>query len=118
VKFAEACGAHGVRIDDPRRCASQLQEALAKPGPAIIECVVDEHEPPMPATIKRHQAAHMYQALAEGTPNRKRIALTIVGDVLEETGFEASPVSAIPQPIGAAARKIVDTIMRREDGNS
>jgi pyruvate dehydrogenase (quinone)/pyruvate oxidase len=116
VKFAEACGARGVRIDDPHRCASQLQEALAKPGPAIIECVVDEHEPPMPAAIKRDQAAHMYQALAEGTPNRKRIALTIVGDVLEETGFEAAPVSAIPQPIGSAARKIVDTIMRRDDG--
>jgi pyruvate dehydrogenase (quinone)/pyruvate oxidase len=116
VKFAEACGAHGVRIDDPQRCGSQLQEALAKPGPAIIECVVDEHEPPMPAKVKRDQAVHMYQALAQGTPNRKTIALTIVGDVLEESGYEASPGPTIPNPVGAAARKIVETITRKDDG--
>lgn len=110
AKYAEACGAYGVRIDDPGECADQLRRALKHPGPAIIECVVDPHEPPMPATVKREQAIHMYQALAEGTPNRKRIALTIVGDVLEESGYEASPGPKLPKPLGAAARRIAETI--------
>jgi len=114
VKFAEACGAHGVRIDDPQRCGEQMKEALAMQGPVIIECVVDPHEPPMPAMVKREQAVHMYQALAQGSPNRKKIALTIVGDVLEESGYEASPVSVIPNPVGSAARKIFDTITRKD----
>jgi pyruvate dehydrogenase (quinone)/pyruvate oxidase len=110
VKFAQACGARGLRIDDPQRCSDQIKEALNWEGPAILECVVDAHEPPMPAKIKREQAVHMYQALAEGTPNRKQIALTIVGDVLEESGYEASPGPSIPAPVGSAARKIIETI--------
>ena len=39
VKFAEGCGARGVRIDDPARCRDQLAEALEIDGPALIECV-------------------------------------------------------------------------------
>ena len=48
VKFAEACGARGIRIEDPARCRDQLAEALSWDGPVIIECVTDEHEPPYP----------------------------------------------------------------------
>lgn len=113
VKFAQACGAEGIRIEDPQRCADQMKEALKIQGPAIIECVVDPHEPPMPAKVKREQAVHMYKALAEGTPNRKKIALTIVGDVLEESGYEAGPGPTIPNPIGTAARKLMDTVTRK-----
>ncbi len=114
VKFAEACGARGVRIEDPQRCGDQLKEALNIPGPAIVECVVDPHEPPMPAKVKREQTIHMYQALRQGTPNRKKIALTIVGDVLEESGYEAAPALVIPNPVGTVARKIVETITRKD----
>jgi pyruvate dehydrogenase (quinone)/pyruvate oxidase len=106
VKFAEACGATGIRIDDPKRCSKQLEAALAQAGPAIVECVVDPHEPPMPATVQREQAVHLYQALAEGTPNRKQIALTIVGDVLEESSYAAKPVG-VPAALGAAAKKLI-----------
>lgn len=60
--------------------------------------------------IKKDQAIHMYQALAEGSPNRKQIALTIVGDVLEESGYEASPAHVIPTPIGNAAKKVLDML--------
>jgi hypothetical protein len=72
----------------------------------------------MPAKLKRDQAVHMYQALSEGSPNRKQIALTIVGDVLEESGYEASPASVIPNPVGSAARKIMETITRKGDGSN
>jgi pyruvate dehydrogenase (quinone) len=118
TKFAEACGMRGFRIDDPGTCSDVMKEALAHTGPALVECVVEPHEPPMPATIQKVQAEHMFQALAEGTPNRKRIALTIVGDVLEESGYEASPAHVIPNPVGAAARKIFETIGGKKDGEA
>jgi hypothetical protein len=47
----------------------------------------------------------MYQALAQGTPNRKQIALTIVGDVLEEAGYEAAPTDGVGAVIGKILRK-------------
>jgi pyruvate dehydrogenase (quinone)/pyruvate oxidase len=112
VKFAEACGARGVHIEDPTRCGDQMREALAMDGPVIIECVVDPHEPPMPAKVKSKQVKMLAQALREGTPNRNRIALQMVKDVLDEASFEASPGGFIPDKIGQAvagvARKLRD----------
>ncbi|HEY5628243.1 MAG TPA: thiamine pyrophosphate-dependent enzyme, partial [Candidatus Limnocylindrales bacterium] len=35
VKIAEACGGHGVRIEDPTTCAEQVSAALAMPGPVL-----------------------------------------------------------------------------------
>lgn len=113
VKFAEACGMRGLRIQNPRSCAEQLKEALAWDGPAIVECVVDPHEPPLPAKIKQKQAKHMFEALREGTPNRKRIALQIVKDELDESSFEASPGPKIPSVIGDAASTLVDVMLHR-----
>ena len=107
VKFAEACGARGMRIEDPRQCAPQLAEALSWDGPVIIECVVDEHEPPYPAKVKQDQVTKLVTALREGTPNRRRIALQMVKDLLDESSFDASPAHAVPGPIGRAAAKAV-----------
>jgi pyruvate dehydrogenase (quinone) len=113
VKFAEACGARGMRIEDPERCAGQLREALSWDGPVIVECVVDEHEPPYPARVKRDQVTKLTQALRQGTPNRNRIALQMVGDMLDESSFEASPAHAVPGPVGKAAAKIADKLRDR-----
>jgi pyruvate dehydrogenase (quinone)/pyruvate oxidase len=114
VKFAEACGARGIRIDDPRQCMQQLAEALSWDGPVIAECVVDEHEPPYPAKVKRDQATKLMTALREGTPNRRRIALQMVKDLLDETSFEASPAHAVPSPLGRAAAKVAGKL---QDGD-
>ena len=83
-KVAEACGAAGFRIDDPATCGSILEKALAFKGPALIEAVVDPHEPPMPPKVTLDQAEKLAKALAKGTPNRKEIALSIAGDRVRE----------------------------------
>jgi pyruvate dehydrogenase (quinone) len=114
VKFAEACGAYGVRIDDPKRCAQQLSEALAADGPAIIECVTDQHEPPYPAKVKRDQVEKLVTALRHGTPNRRRIALQMVKDMLDESSFQASPAHRVPGTLGKAGAKIADKLQRGE----
>jgi pyruvate dehydrogenase (quinone) len=118
VKFAEACGARGVRIEDPATCADQMRDALSWDGPAIIECVVDPHEPPMPAKVQKKQVTAMLQALQGGTPNRNRIAMQMVKDVLDESSFDASPGHAIPSRLGHAAARIVDKLRdRAEEGH-
>ncbi|MFG3691402.1 thiamine pyrophosphate-dependent enzyme [Micromonospora sp. NPDC047740] len=112
VKFAEACGATGVRIADPARCPDQMKRALAASGPVIVECVVDPHEPPMPARIKKDQVKKLAAALRAGTPNRNRIALQMVKDILDESSFEASPGRIVPDRLGQAlsgsARRLRD----------
>lgn len=84
AKFAEACGAKGYTITDPATCGSILDAALAEPGPVIIEAVVDEFEPPMPAKINAEQAKHFTQSLVRGEPNRVKIALTALSDKVRE----------------------------------
>lgn len=115
VKFAEAAGARGMHIEDPRTCAEQMREAFSWDGPVIIECLVDQHEPPMPAKVKKHQVTAMLQALREGTPNRNRIALQMVKDVLDESTFDASPGHVIPGRLGEAASGLVSRLRDHAD---
>ena len=42
------------------------------------------HEPPLPPRVKLRQAEHMAEALAKGTPARKKIALTLASDTVRE----------------------------------
>jgi pyruvate dehydrogenase (quinone)/pyruvate oxidase len=81
---ARACGARGFTVEDPTRCGSVLEEALNAPGPAVIQAVVDPHEPPMPPKITMKQAKQFATALAKGTPYRGKIALTVLGDRVRE----------------------------------
>ena len=91
ARVAEGCGLRAVTIEDPRRCGEQLREALALEGPALVQCVCDPFEPPNPPKITREQAQNLAEALARGEPSRKRIALTIGRDALDEKSFAASP---------------------------
>ena len=84
VKAAEACGAHGVRIDDPEQCGDAIEAALAMPEPVVVEAVVDPLEPPRPARATRDQITKFAQALIRGEPNREKIAMTVVADKVRE----------------------------------
>ncbi|HYC91657.1 MAG TPA: thiamine pyrophosphate-dependent enzyme [Thermoanaerobaculia bacterium] len=81
---ARACGAAGLRVDDPAQCGAVLDEALRTPGPVVVEAVVDPFEPPMPARIKPEQALHLAESLAKGEPNRKEIVLTLIADKVKQ----------------------------------
>jgi pyruvate dehydrogenase (quinone)/pyruvate oxidase len=80
-----------------------MAEALPWDGPVIVECVVDEHEPPYPAKVNKDLVKKLVNALRDGIPNRNRIALQMVKDMLAESSFEASPAHAVPGPVGKAA---------------
>jgi pyruvate dehydrogenase (quinone) len=82
--FAKACGGTGFTIEDPAECGNILDQALATPGPVIIEAVVDPYEPPMPAEITTDQALKFAQSLAKGQPKRMKIAATVLEDKIRE----------------------------------
>ncbi|MEO6802896.1 MAG: thiamine pyrophosphate-dependent enzyme [Granulicella sp.] len=84
VALAKAVGANGVTIDDPKTAGAKFDEALAMPGPVIIECVVDQFTAMLPAKITATQALKFSEALAKGEPNRIRIALTAAKDTVRQ----------------------------------
>jgi pyruvate dehydrogenase (quinone)/pyruvate oxidase len=84
VKLAEACGAAGFSVQDAADCGRVLDQALATPGPVVIEAVVDPLEPPMPASVTIDQATRFAESLLRGEPNRVKIALTALSDKVRE----------------------------------
>jgi pyruvate dehydrogenase (quinone)/pyruvate oxidase len=91
AKVAEACGARGIRIEEPGKCRDLLEAALVQEGPVVVEAIVDQNEPPLPPKITRDEAKHLGEALARGEVSGKRIALTIGREMVAEREFSASP---------------------------
>jgi len=81
---ARGFGLQSFAIHEASACAATLQQALATPGPVLVEATVDPHEPPMPPKTTMKQALHLAESLARGTPARGKIALTIASDRVRE----------------------------------
>lgn len=84
AKVAEACGARGFTIERPEQAESVLREALAHPGPSVVQAVVDPNEPPMPGKISTDQALHFAKALVRGQKDAAKIIRTIAEDQVRE----------------------------------
>jgi len=84
VALAKSVGASGVTIDNPKTAGAKFDEALAIPGPVIIECVVDQFTAMLPAKVTATQAIKFSEALAKGEPNRLKIALTAAKDTVRQ----------------------------------
>ena len=61
-----------------------MASAMSTPGPVLIEAIIDANEPPMPPKASLQQSAHMAEALARGTPVRRRMALTVNSDTVRQ----------------------------------
>lgn len=84
VTVARGFGVSSFAVDNPAQCADVLRQALAVPGPALVEATVDTHEPPMPPKATLKQVSHFAQSLARGTPERGKIAWTVAADRVRE----------------------------------
>ncbi len=71
--FATACGATGMRADNPNTIGDTLDRFLDVRGPAVLEAVVDPLTAPLPPKIKADQALHFAEALARGEPKARKI---------------------------------------------
>jgi pyruvate dehydrogenase (quinone)/pyruvate oxidase len=84
VTIARGAGIDAIQIEDPASCGTQLDSVVGRPGPVLVEAVVDEFTPPMPAKIKAGQALKLAEALVRGEPNRMKIVLTNAHDKVRE----------------------------------
>jgi pyruvate dehydrogenase (quinone) len=73
VKFAEACGAYGMRVEEPCDVPNVLDRFLDLSGPAVLEAVIDPLTAPLPPEIKPAQAVHFAESLVRGEPKARKI---------------------------------------------
>jgi pyruvate dehydrogenase (quinone) len=83
--FAINCGAAGFHLEEPGQAESILRQALAHSGPAVVEAVVDNNEPPLPGNITSEQAFKFAEALVRGERDRWGIVKTVAEDRIRET---------------------------------
>jgi pyruvate dehydrogenase (quinone) len=82
--FAMNCGAAGFTIERPEEAESVLRQALAHPGPAVVQAVVDPNEPPMPGKVSTEQAVKFGEALVKGQKEGWKIIKTVMEDKVRE----------------------------------
>jgi len=82
--WARACGGHGVKVTDPGDVANAVREALAHPGPALVDCDVNPNEPPMPGKVKYEQAKYFTEAFLRGQPHKVATLATVARDKIRE----------------------------------
>ena len=81
--YAHACGASGFTLDDPQNASEVLHRALADPGPAVVQAVVDPNEPPLPGNVSMEQSVRFAKALAKDK-DREEILKSIMKDKVRE----------------------------------
>lgn len=81
---ARGFGWNSYQLRNPSDAGSIIDEALASPGPVIVECFIDPNEPPLPAKIKPEQALHFAESMVKGTKDWKKIAEVIAEDRIKE----------------------------------
>jgi pyruvate dehydrogenase (quinone) len=70
TKVAEAIGIKGIRVDDAKALPAALDEALAHPGPVLVDVMTAKQELAMPPQITLEQAKgfslYMMRAIING----------------------------------------------------
>ncbi len=84
VMIARGAGIDAIHIEEAATCGSQLEGVMSRREPVLIEALVDQFTPPMPAKIKASQALKLGEALLRGEPNRSKIAITNAHDKIRE----------------------------------
>ncbi|MEU8606588.1 thiamine pyrophosphate-dependent enzyme [Actinoplanes sp. NPDC048791] len=87
--WAQACGGFGARITKPGDLRGALREALAHPGPALVDVAVDPNEPPMPGKVSYEQAKKFAAAFLHGQPHKAAIATTLFKDKIAQLKGDA-----------------------------
>jgi pyruvate dehydrogenase (quinone) len=82
--FAETNGGLAFRVSDPAELESAVKAVLAHPGPALIDCVTNADEPPLPAKVTYEQAKGFAEAFLHGQPHKATIAGTLFRDKLAD----------------------------------
>jgi pyruvate dehydrogenase (quinone) len=82
--FASSCGGLGIRVEKSGEVEPAVREALAHPGPALVDVLVNPDEPPLPGKVTYEQAKGFAQAWLRGQPRKATIASTLFRDKLDQ----------------------------------
>jgi pyruvate dehydrogenase (quinone) len=82
--WAQSCGGLGIHVEKPGDVESAVRDALSHPGPALVDCVVNADEPPMPARIRYDQAKGFAEAFFKGQYHRSGILSTVARDKINQ----------------------------------
>ena len=82
--YANACGATGFTIDDPKNAEAVIRQALAHDGPVVVDAIVDPNEPPMPGKITTEQAIEFAKSLVRGESDRSEIIKNVISNQFHE----------------------------------
>jgi pyruvate dehydrogenase (quinone) len=82
--FASSCGGLGIRVEKPGEVEPAVRQALAHPGPALVDVLVNPDEPPLPGKVTYEQAKGFAEAWLRGQPRKATIASTLFRDKLDQ----------------------------------
>jgi pyruvate dehydrogenase (quinone)/pyruvate oxidase len=82
--FVTANGGLGIRVDHAADVSQAVQAALAHPGVALVDCVTNPDEPPLPPKVTYEQAKGFAQSFLRGEPHKAVIASTLFHDKISE----------------------------------
>jgi pyruvate dehydrogenase (quinone) len=82
--FAQSCGGLGLRVEKAGEVEPAVREALAHPGPALVDVMVNPDEPPLPGKVTYEQAKGFAQAWLRGQPRKATMATTLFRDKLDQ----------------------------------
>ena len=82
--WARGCGAYGVKVSRPGDLQGAVRDALAHPGPALVDVDVNPNEPPMPGKIEYNQAKSFTEAFLRGEPHKVATLATVARDKINQ----------------------------------
>jgi hypothetical protein len=77
-------GALGIEVEKAAEVEEAVRAALAHPGPALVDVMVNPDERPMPGKVSYDQAKGFAQAFLRGQPHKATIASTLFRDKLDQ----------------------------------
>lgn len=81
--YAQLLGLTGIRVEDPERIESALDEAIAATRPVVLDVVTDPNVPPLPPHINFNQAKAFTSSLLKGDDNAWEMIKQTYKDVVE-----------------------------------
>jgi pyruvate dehydrogenase (quinone)/pyruvate oxidase len=84
AQVAQACGALGSTVERAGDLEAAVRAALDHPGPALVDCRVNPHEPPLPGKIEFTQAKGFAEAFLRGQPDKLATARTLIKDQVDK----------------------------------
>ncbi len=85
-----------------RRLPGAVRDALAHPGPALVDCDVNPNEPPMPGKVEYEQAKPFTEAFLRGQPHKAATARHHRQGQDQRASVDDQP-STVPAPVAAPA---------------